>query len=388
MSDYEARLREQRQELAVRMRTVVQTAEHEIRDLSKSEDAELKRLDGDFERISADLARLQRLAGSTNSTNDSLRAAMRDADTRSTTSMSSEYQLGDVFMAEYAQRALSGNVVDGANVVSVQYADIIFDRLRANSKILSSTPGPTVFQSDAYQFHLSVGTASTSATAVGQGTAVATGDWGGTALTITPSRYGARTIFSNEFLQDITQQQATYFADDLLQQVAAKIDADVVQGAAPGFAGLSGLTGTTTVTAGTVVDLQFYAAAMGSAAVVNSDPTAWLMSATDYAKLLTLRTSGTATTFASPLLTQGNTAGGAVVSSMFGLPIITSSAYSAGTAFLVDMRRLVIVNRSQPEVFVDPYSLSSTYQTSWRITHRIGFGVPNPAGVVKITGLA
>jgi HK97 family phage major capsid protein len=88
-----------------------------------------------------------------------------------------------------------------------------------------------------------------------------------------------------------------------------------------------------------------------------------------------------------PLLTPALNAGGAVSTSLFGLPVLVTPNAAAGTALLIAAPELIFVKRTDVEQLADPYSLSTTYQTRLRTVVRAGF-YAIPQRFVRVGSLA
>lgn len=299
------------------------------------------------------------------------------------------HDVGGIFGDAWTSRALSGIAVDGSNFVPTEFSDEFWSTLRARGTLLGTNL--TVFETDAYQFSLPIGTAATVVSITGQGTAISESTPSGTAALIVPQRFGALSQVTNEFWADISAQQRAYIVNDHILSIRNSMESQMITGSgAPGFTGLTGTNAYGTVTGGTVanVGLAPYAEAIGSAYAGNIVPSHWLVSAVDYGKLAQVTAGGTVGGDLRPLITpNANAAGGALSQSILGIPALVSSNVPSGTAFLVDDTQLIFVRRTDIEQLVDPYSLSSTYSTRLRTVARAGFHAI-PKRFVRVNSLA
>src|SRR3990170_5800193 len=91
MPDYQASMVDARDDLSRRMAALVRDAGAEKRDLTSDEDAELKRLDGQRDRLTGEIRKLETLSART-SGNDALRARVHAATRGQEKAMSADFQ--------------------------------------------------------------------------------------------------------------------------------------------------------------------------------------------------------------------------------------------------------------------------------------------------------
>jgi HK97 family phage major capsid protein len=292
------------------------------------------------------------------------------------------------FMDAWTSRALTGIAADGSNVVSTDFSNLFWETLRARGTLLGTNL--TEFRTNDYQFQIPIGTAATTVSITGQGTAIAESTPGGTAALIIPQRFGALSQVTQEFWDDISPQQREYILQDHIKSIRNSMEFEMIQGnGGPGFTGLTDSVAHGTVSAGTVahVGLAPYASAVGSAYAASITPSHFLVSALDYGKLAAVTAGGTVGGDLRPLITPAaNAAGGALSQEILGIPALVSSNVPSGTAFLIDDSQLLFVRRTDVSQMIDPYSLSNTYSLRLRTVARAGFhAIPNR--FIRINGL-
>ena len=83
-----------------------------------------------------------------------------------------------------------------------------------------------------------------------------------------------------------------------------------------------------------------------------------------------------------PLL--GSDATSATRRVVLGVPLLVSSAVTAGTVWGIPKERAVIVRRKDVELDVDTSAYFTSYRTAVRAIMRVGFGFTDPATIQKV----
>lgn len=184
------------------------------------------------------------------------------------------------------------------------------------------------------------------------------------------------TAVSSEMANDSTPQAATIIGQSISRSIIANVNKAFLGGLpAPAPQGLETVTGVlSAINATATISLDTFALAVSMAEEQGHQLTGWIMNPTDAFSLTTMRESDTSQ---RRLLADANT--------IEGLPVFKHPAVPKGTAWGLDASGVYTGLRED----VTLATASETYFTSDRIairtTARIGFAVPDPKSVVKLS---
>ncbi len=251
----------------------------------------------------------------------------------------------------------------------------------------------TTVETDGYDFRLPVVTADPSAAFVAEGAEIPISDPTLSEFTVIPRKLAGLTVISSELANDSSPAAAQVVGEGLARDAAKKVDAAWFgNAAAPSPAGLGGLAGVATVSAGSIsgatvwVNLDSVLEAISKAEEVGATVDVLAMSPATLLRLSKIKTAPSGSN--APLLNIGGDVSKPGARSIFGVPVYVTPAIAADVVYAYDSSRVFTVLRSDAEVTVD----SSVYFTSDRVavraTLRVGFGYPHAASVVRVAPVA
>lgn len=200
-------------------------------------------------------------------------------------------------------------------------------------------------------------------------------------LEVTPKKLAALVVVSNELLADSNPSAATVVGDSIVRDLAQKLDraffgASVMNG--PG--GLDGLAGVQRVDAGSITNLDPFAAALSKLEVVDASLDRAFVAHPN--TLLALSELKIGSSYNLPLL--GPDAASPTKRSILGTPIYWSPYVEEGLVWLVARSKSFVVMRNDTSVVTDTSAFFSSDRTAIRATMRVSFGWPHEAAVVRI----
>ena len=195
----------------------------------------------------------------------------------------------------------------------------------------------------------------------------------------------AQTQASRESFDDSQPDLQAALGNALTKRLALAIDATffgtATDQASSGFVGLGAVSGITKQTGAVFTDLDSIAKAVAALTAAGGMASDIALSPTDWGTLLEAKVGSG---FNQPLLVPTQTPGGAPVFSAFGATIRLSSALPAGTAYVVDRDCVAFVWRQIAEIAVSMDAAFTSYSAIVQAVARVGFCVPDPAGVVQL----
>ncbi len=187
-----------------------------------------------------------------------------------------------------------------------------------------------------------------------------------------PAKLAGLTIATSELLDDsVDGSAATILGQGLARDLSRKIDQAAFTGMpAPAPAGLATLTGYAAVTApADWENLDPFQDAIGAVAAESATITAWVLNPLDVTAMAKVKTSPGSNV---PLLSADPTSptGDAIL----GIPVFTTPALPAGTAWGLDRSRTMLVVRQEASIDVDSSILFTSDRVAVRGKMRAAFG--------------
>jgi HK97 family phage major capsid protein len=216
----------------------------------------------------------------------------------------------------------------------------------------------------------------------------------------TPRKLAALTYCSNELIADSNPSAQNAIAESLARAIALKLDLAFFEGSGiePEIRGLANQSGIQTLAMGddgaTLDNLDPIADALGLLAEADASGTAILMSPRNWRTLSKVKE---ATGSNKPVLVDSAPTEG-VRRSLYGVPVYLSSQLSTtetqgaaedvtNSIYVYDASQVVFVLRDDTRIDVDRSVAFSRDSTAVRVTLRADLVLPNPASVVRITGV-
>lgn len=200
-------------------------------------------------------------------------------------------------------------------------------------------------------------------------------------LTVTPKKVAGLTKISNELANDSSPEAATVVGEGLARDIVSKIDAAFFGNTTTnGPSGLLSVEGVSVVdNDGSYSSFDVFAEAISKAEEVGATIGAFV---TDPATALVLAKLKQATGSNMPML--GASATDALERRILGVPLLVSSAVTAGTTWGIPKAASFVVQRGGAELDVDKSVYFASYSTAVRAVMRVGFGFVHPAAIVRI----
>ena len=200
-------------------------------------------------------------------------------------------------------------------------------------------------------------------------------------LVVTPKKLAGLTIISNELVNDSDPSALQVVGDGLVRDLRTRLDAAYFgTTVTDGPAGIEALAGVTTVTGGTIVDLDPFAEAISKAELVGQRITASVAHPTTALTLLQLKDEPS--TSNRPLL--GPDATSPTKKSVLGVPLYSAPGCNPAYIYGIARATAYVVIRIPASVEVDRSVKFTSDQTAVRAVLRVGFAWPHPSSVVKI----
>jgi HK97 family phage major capsid protein len=369
------------------MKALVDKAESESRELSRSERARFEEIDGEIRDLDRRIARVAARNGDA----DTFEARASQARFGARTTR----DLGEWLASE--TRDLFGSTGGGQYVVPTEYLSTVFEFLAAESVGLKS--GFNVLEAHRAELQLPKVTSDAASAWVAEGEEIVSDDPGLEPITATPRKIAAMTALSNEIIADSNPAVLGIVMRSLLRSLARKLDAGFFEGSgtAPEIAGLreqAGLSVSMGTDGGTLDDLDPIAEAMALLSEANTEATAVVMAARTWGDLLKLREDSTSL---KPLL--GESAGSpteGIRRSLFGVPVYLTSisvdetqgtSADASSVYVYNAGEVYAVRRQEARVDLDRSRLFNFDKSELRAISRWDMVVPNPEAVCRIVGV-
>ena len=240
----------------------------------------------------------------------------------------------------------------------------------------------TVISTGGNTFHIPVIAADPTAAWTPEGTEIAPSDATLAEVVVTPLKIAGLSIISRELAEDTSPEAAQIVGDGLARDIARKIDqAFFANTTTNGPSGLLSLASSTSAEAATSFStLDSLAGALFTAEGLGALVTSFVTSPTEALALSTLKE---ATGSTKPLLTSDVTT--PTSRTVYGRPLLVSSAINAKTAWAIPQDRVFLVVRSDARVEIDKSVFFTSDRVAVKATMRVGFGFAHPQAIVKIT---
>lgn len=203
-------------------------------------------------------------------------------------------------------------------------------------------------------------------------------------LEVVPEKVAGLVPISNELRDDAGPEVQAIIGNQLVEATANALDkAFLTKLNKPAPQGLASIT-PTTVTVDQIDKLATYVDVAGTAIDKRAPITSWLMSPATRTKLLTI-VGAVSTVTAGAFVDLNRDARAATTTQLEGAEIIVSDLIPANTVWAIPRSRVLAVVRKDVEVRTSEHALWGRDGLSLRSVMRVGFGVTDPAAVVKIS---
>lgn len=379
-------LRAKRTETRAAVDSLLSRAADEARDLSVEEStehqsrvAELRDLDDRIETLLSDQVR-----------------ELRAATVR--TEGPIESRGGHALAAELRDLSGSGSTGGGAFTPS-EFAGFFFDKLAAESVGLRS--GFRVIRTGRDSLVVPRWTSDTTAAWTSEGAAISSTDADAGLITATPRKLAGLQALSNESISDSNPALLDVAASGLVRAVALKLDLGFFEGSgsAPEIRGLKNVVGITAQSMGAAgavpTSLDPIADAIGALEAANANASVIVMHPRSWLTLSKLKEA----TGSNKALLQNSAGSGTqgILRSLYGVPVLLSSQLSitetvgansdCSSVYVYEADQVVAVIRDDVRVERDSSRLFNVDKSEIRAIMRADLVVPNPAAVVRITGV-
>lgn len=294
---------------------------------------------------------------------------------------------------------LTTSAASGDGFAPTQAADYFFDHLTANSVGLAS--GFRRVRTDRDQLDVPKVTDDPASAWTSEGAEITASQPSTDTITATPRKLAGLVFVSNEMIADSNPDAQDMVAETLSRDVALRLDRGFYEGTGtpPQIQGLRGASGIQTYSMGTdgaaLTNLDPFAEALGMLAEANAAGSAIVMHPRNWRTLIQIKETSGST---MPLLLAER--GGPTESaqgSIYGVPVLLTSQLStsetkgtssnANSIYVYEAAQVVAVMRKQATVETDRSAAFSSDRTAVRVTLRADMVLPNPAAVVRITGV-
>jgi HK97 family phage major capsid protein len=277
-----------------------------------------------------------------------------------------------------------------------ELSSTFFDRLRAASVVLSTGIRTLTIESDSVTYPALTGDAAPAWTA--EAATIPPSDPAFNSVVATPRKLAALTQVSNEVLDDSDPALARVLNDHLIKVLGLRLDAGLIEGSGtpPEPTGLKNVTAKQSLVAGAnglapTFDVFADAIALLEAVNVSRERMRIVVHPRNLATLRKAKAS-TAGTYL-----WGDPAN-AEPATVFGVPVVSTpqlavtetqgtSGAVTNSAYVYDVENVVYVQRAGIEVEIDRSRLFNSDQSEFRAKLRGDLIVPNPTGLVRVTGL-
>lgn len=201
-------------------------------------------------------------------------------------------------------------------------------------------------------------------------------------LVVTPFKIAGLTIISRELAEDSSPEAARVVGDGLARDIARKLDAAYFANTTTnGPNGLLSLTTSTAVeAASSFTTLDSFASAVFTAEGVGANVDAFVTSPGEALALSTLKEQSGST---KPLLGSDPTK--PTSRTIYGRPLLVSSAVGVKTAWAIPRDRAFLVVRSDATIERDNSVFFTSDRIAVKATMRVGIAFPHPLAIVKVT---
>lgn len=194
-------------------------------------------------------------------------------------------------------------------------------------------------------------------------------------LSVTPRKLAGLSVITRELANDSNPAAQSLVGEGLARDLSRKVDSAFFGSlGAPAPAGLASVTGTHTVDAGTLDDLDPLAQAVSLIETSGHAATGFVTDPATALKLATMK-SGAGSNL--PLLADPRT--------VLQRPVLVSADVAAGTIWALSAANVHAVIRDDIELAVSTDAYFSSDRVALRATLRIGFGFSAPESIAKIT---
>lgn len=246
-----------------------------------------------------------------------------------------------------------------------------------------ATDVATVIQTEQASFRLPIVQADPQAGWVAEGAEIPVTDAVLAEDEITFAKLAGLSIITSELAADSSPEASEAVGQGLARDMSRRLDAAFFGNvASPAPTGLGGLTGTTTIAAGSVVNLDPFLEAISAAEILGAQLTSFVANPTDALALAKLKQYGTAQANMSLLQPDPSQPGVRVIS---GIPLRVSAGVAPGTIWGIPGDRAHIIVRSDASVTADSSVFFTSDRVAVRGTMRCGFSFPHPQAIMQIT---
>jgi len=240
----------------------------------------------------------------------------------------------------------------------------------------------TVVHVESHDFRIPIVSADPTAAWVAEGAEITPSDPTLTELVVTPFKLAGLTIVSRELAEDSSPQAAKVVGDGLARDIARKLDSAYFGNTvANGPSGLLSLTTSTAVeAASSFTTVDAFASALFTAEGVGANVDSFVTSPAEALALATLKEQSGST---KPLLGSDPSVPGR--RTVYGRPLLVSSAVGVKTAWAIPKDRVFLVIRSDARIEVDRSAFFTSDRVAIKATMRVGLAFPHPLAIVKVT---
>jgi HK97 family phage major capsid protein len=299
-----------------------------------------------------------------------------------------------------------GSTGDGSHFAPTEHASFFFDRLAAMSVVLRS--GIVRIPTIAKQLEVPRIVSDANVAWTDEGTEITPSDPGSDTVTAIPRALKALVYASNELIADSNPQAQNVLATNLARATALKLDLGFLEGSgtSPEITGLKNQSGIQAIDHGTaaLTDLDPFADALGllgEADAIGMDDDqegdlsgyAIVMHPRNWRALTKIKETDTSN---KPVIVEGaGSPTSGVQRSIYGVRVWLTSQLSTdeGTGtdensiYVYDKTQVVAVIRQDATVETDRSAAFSSDRTAVRVVMRADLVLPNPAAVVRISGV-
>lgn len=305
---------------------------------------------------------------------------------------------GEDRSGEMLIRAITSASGIGAAATPPEYASTFWDRLVPESVLLAS--GVQVISTTRDSLILPRLTADPTAAWTAEAGTITASDPNADTVTATPRKLAALVRASNESLADASPSIGEAINRTLARSLALSFDLGgfTGSGTAPTIRGLANVAGIGTVSSGangaTPTTLDIFADGIGTVVEANANASVIVMHPRTWRTLSKIKeVSGSSV----PVLLGTGAAGQTVPRSLYGVPVLLSAqlpinetqgtSSDCSSVFVYDASQVVVVRRQDLAIEVDRSVYFTSDETAVRAVLRVDLVVPNPAAVVRITGI-
>lgn len=239
----------------------------------------------------------------------------------------------------------------------------------------------TVVRTSASSFRIPKVTADPVASWVAEGDEITPSDLTLAETDVALRKLAGLSVITRELAEDSSPEASAAVGDGLARDIARKLDqAFFANTTINGPAGLGSLTPSTVVSTATAFGVDDFVDAIAAAADVNALLDNFVVAPADFVALSKVKQTSTSNV---PLL-QPDPAkpSGRLI---LGVPLLTSTAVTAGTAYGVPKARTFLVVRDDTSVDTDESVFFTSDRIAVRATMRVGLGYPHEAAIVELT---